>query len=902
MIPAGIAGSRSDMDRTELKQRIDRLEALPTLPAVVVHLLELTSSEEADVAAIARVIESDQALTARLLRLVNSSLFSFRTEITTVQRAVASLGTGAVRCIALGMGVARLFPELSGETGFDACAFWKRSLASAVCTRMIAEASCVKADRNEAFVAGLLHDIGQAILVTLDHTLYGRVIEEARAEGCGVMAAEEALFGATHCESGKWLSERWGLPDMFTTVIWLHHQPVGVIPETDPFKPLIFMVHTADLLVDQMLVDVHTDHGYEEIPESLLAAIGVTQESIDGIRRTLLKKVEEFSPMLDLEFREEDAWFDSMRRANMELSRMNLKTREQMLARGRREKRFRALHEMNARLLPGQNREDVIRILAEVLRRGFEVARGICSVFDDTGESLTGLWWEKDGPLRELELPLDENAAEDALPGPDTTSAILLSEAALRWRQDKGLSGSTREVVQRHDVLVAPMVADRRCLGQILADFREETPGPRIDEGIDEFMAFAAAAALALSRTALNSALRKRSEDLACAILRQEETHKQLLHSERLAAVGKMAAGAAHEVNNPLAIISGRAQMMLQKAQDPENQKPLNIIIDQAARASKILNDLMRFARPAVPEKELTDAGEMLREVVEMFEHKLTSHQITLTCDVMPGLPRVMADRKQLQQVLVNLFINAEHAITPPGAVTVRARLDKSGTKVQIQVADTGCGIPPDKQQKIFEPFFTTREEGQGTGLGLSLAHGIIRGHKGAISVQSEVGKGTMFTISLPVAEEMGGIEEASAPEESAAGEGLRHVPRMLVVDDEVHVRALISEALIEAGYEVEQANNGLAALQILRQTPVDLITLDIRMPRMDGMSVLRAVRQRQPGLPVVVITGLAQEDEIATARELGISAFIRKPFEMNELLDEIRKALHARRPAPATP
>jgi len=279
-------------------------------------------------------------------------------------------------------------------------------------------------------------------------------------------------------------------------------------------------------------------------------------------------------------------------------------------------------------------------------------------------------------------------------------------------------------------------------------------------------------------------------------------------------------------------------------------------------------------------------------EALWMFESRYETRGITLHREFAERLPNVLIDGNQMQQVFVNLLMNAEHAITPPGSVTVRTGLSETRDKVTVSYTDTGCGIPPENLQHIFEPFFTTKEAGQGTGLGLALAYSIVKSHQGAITVKSRVGHGTTFAIALPVAGDVSAVMDETKREDQARAERKKKAKRILVVDDETHVRAVIAEALTGVGYEIEQADTGLAALRSLQHGQFDLVTLDIRMPSMDGMAVLRAVRDRLPQFPVIVITGLASDEEVEAARALGVFSCIRKPFEVNQVIAEVRRAL----------
>ncbi len=877
------------MLKTEIKRRIEALTALPTLPAVVVHLLSLTQDEDSSAEHVARVIEADQALTARMLQLVNSPLYNFSTEITTVSRAVASIGYNAVRYMALGMGLAKVFPEGDENGPFRMSEFWKQSLACGVCAKMLARQRGQGVDENEAFVAGLLHNIGQALLFNCDASQYNRALEQSRETGVPLPQVEREYLGVDHTGAGKWLAEQWGLPDLFVQTIWLHHQPPGVLGGDDFRAREIYIVQLSDIVVSRLLIGATGNDQFNGMSDGLLHEAGVASEQVAEVQRGLLEQLKAHAPFIELECTEVGLYLESLQRANMELSRMGLKAERDNRVLARKERRFSALHQVNTELAANRSLHETLAVLAGAMQDGFEVPAGVCALGEPADNSVWGHMWKGNSKPREFRFYLEGDPGIDSIAAtaPDEDLCDFLASALSGRDRDT----RTRGIARRGDMLLLSMVADRRVVGHFVLDYRNAELTEDPEAGADEFLAFSAAAGMAVSRVHMHELLKRRSEELAGAMWKREQAHKQLLHSERLAAVGKMAAGAAHEVNNPLAIISGRAQMLLQESSDPAREKQLRLIVDQSARASKILNDLMRFARPALPKKETVRVNVMLSEVLDMFENQFRAHDVRLEKDFGQDLPKVLVDQKQIQQVLVNLLINAEHAIAPPGTVTVRTSANKAQSIVTIEVADTGCGIPLDQQGKVFEPFYTTKEEGKGTGLGLSLAHGIMASHQGSISLQSTVGEGTAFVISLPVAEDVKDPAEPHASQEKTPQQRAA-ARRVLVVDDEEQVRAIISEALAGAGYAVEHAQNGTEALEKAQANPPDLITLDIRMPRMDGMSVLRAIRKWDPKLPVIVITGLALDEEVSTAQKLGISAFIRKPFEVGRLLNEVDSAL----------
>jgi len=349
-----------------------------------------------------------------------------------------------------------------------------------------------------------------------------------------------------------------------------------------------------------------------------------------------------------------------------------------------------------------------------------------------------------------------------------------------------------------------------------------------------------------------------------------------------------MAAGAAHEINNPLAVISGRAQILLESEKDAKRRKSLELIVEQTQRASKILTDLMGFARPAMPKTEPTNLNYVAHQVISMVENQLRIKNIVCVRDFAEGLPKILADRHQLEQVFLNMVLNSEHAMEEGGTITLATSLSPDGNAVLLEIADTGQGIAPEHIDQIFEPFFTTKEEGSGTGLGLSMCYGIIQAHEGTVTVESKVGEGTTFTIRLPVPRDM----QKLAPRGEMPAPADEDRASILVVDDEANIRDILAETLTNLGYRVITAEHGVAALSMLNKEHVDVMLMDMRMPLKDGMSLLTEIKDRLPSLPVVIITGLASHEEVEEALQIGAFSCIRKPFNIATLKTEVEKAL----------
>jgi len=242
------------------------------------------------------------------------------------------------------------------------------------------------------------------------------------------------------------------------------------------------------------------------------------------------------------------------------------------------------------------------------------------------------------------------------------------------------------------------------------------------------------------------SSLKQRDEQL------KEYTQQQIMKSERLATLGQLAAGVAHEINNPLGAVLMYTNLALEDLEGKDVlRKNLEKAVTEASRCKDIVKGLLDFARQTEPRVEESDVNETLERTLGVVENQALFQNIKITKVICPSLPKVSIDVGQIQQVFTNIVLNAAEAMEGKGELTLTTRMAPDNEYIEIEFADTGCGIPPENQDKVFDPFFTTKEVGQGTGLGLAVSHGIIARHKGAIEVKSEPGKGTSFIIRLPL-------------------------------------------------------------------------------------------------------------------------------------------------------
>lgn len=373
----------------------------------------------------------------------------------------------------------------------------------------------------------------------------------------------------------------------------------------------------------------------------------------------------------------------------------------------------------------------------------------------------------------------------------------------------------------------------------------------------------------------------------------ERDMRVRLMQSDRLAAVGELVAGVAHEVNNPLSSISAYAQLLLRDERiDGALREQVEVIRSETTRASQVVKDLLAFARRSEPRHEPLDLNMVVARTLRMRAYQLSSSRIVVQQSLESGLPPVMGDARQLQQVCLNLVTNATQAMATSagGTLTVTTRSEQG--RVVLEVADTGSGIPAELGSRIFEPFFTTKKEGEGTGLGLSVSYGIVTAHEGRIEVAQTSPRGTTFRVTLPAAE--AAVSGGAAPEPPLVLRSAIAGTRLLFVDDEPAICSSVTAYARTRGFSVITAPSGEAALEILRETNVDAVVCDIRMPGMDGFAFHNWLRLERPGLATrtVFITG-----DVVTAgnRRTVRQPVLAKPFTFERLEASVTAVIQGR-------
>jgi PAS domain S-box-containing protein len=548
--------------------------------------------------------------------------------------------------------------------------------------------------------------------------------------------------------------------------------------------------------------------------------------------------------------------------------------------------RRRAVAEVLARLARELTASLDVERIAELLARGVVEFMGarVAVVFRYESE---------DGSLHALAAAGDDAeairgvvlGAGEGVAGRAVAERATVLARDIRSDPDVRLSAAVRERLKEaasRAAIGVPLLTHERVIGALALGADEDrvfTPDEvRALEGLAD------QAALAFENARLYATARD-------SVVRLRDTQAQLVQAAKMSALGQLVSGVAHELNNPLSVIIGYGQLLLGRDLPEVVKRPVELMVSQADRMAKIVRNLLFFSRQRPPERVGVDLNEVLDRTLALRAIQLTLSGIVVEKDLAAELPPVSGDPHQLEQVFLNLVLNAEQAVLETqrgGRILLRTRVAEEGHAVEAQVVDDGPGIPAEALPHVFEPFFTTKTVGTGTGLGLSVSYGIVQEHGGRLTVESRPGE-TVFTLVLPVLRPA----EALAPEPPVVLMPIKGEGRVaLVVEDEPSVRDLVVTLLHQTGWNVDVASGGREALERVRGRRYDLVVSDMRMAEGGGEEFYRSAVARDATLRprFLFITGdTANRGAWSFLDDAGVPV-IEKPFQPALFLDVVRR------------
>lgn len=733
-----------------------QIDALPTLPSIATRLLGLTSSDSSHAREVVELIQADPPLTAKVLSLCRTADRGVRDETLTIERAVVLLGFTVIRNAVLSVKVFELFDEHrpvrpgsdspSGPAEFDYQGFWLHSLAVGILAESIAKhhGPDPELKPEEAFVCGLLHDVGK---IALDHVLpksFARVVELVSVNHGNIAEFERRVVGIDHHTAGKRLAEQWRLPHRLQDCIWLHGSPYDTLPKL-AHRRLVGLINLADLVARRQHIGYSGNYNIAADPLVLAEKLDIRPEAVEAATAELHEQLEARARALGLhDAPTRDLFLGSIQSANQALGQLNQALELRSRTAQSQAKLLDAITAFHAAAAPGASVQDILETVIDSARNVF--GHGFYATLypaDPTGERrptwMISQYSEDGAPQRAQYIEAPPHAPDLHSLNPQQPGLNLMG--ILPWITDYLV-----DALDMRSVQLLPLNCGWGTAAILLHD-RPALPPWKLLSALTSTWGAAVAAA------AQHDGARRLGEELAEANTALAEAQDRLLRQESMARLGEMAAGAAHEMNNPLAVISGRSQLLSTTLPGGSKEQQTAKTIERAAhRLSDLISALHSFADPPQPQRRPVDLAAVLNQAIEQARTTLSARDTPpdISLKLRDQLPTAQMDAEQLCKAMFELISNATQA-APGGAVQVVAHLEASGESVVIQVIDDGDGMDEHTLAHALDPFFSARAAGRRVGMGLPRAQQLITGHGGTLNLRSAPGKGTTATVRLPV-------------------------------------------------------------------------------------------------------------------------------------------------------
>jgi len=717
------ANANTALSTHQLDLLLGPLERLFTLPCVAARLLEQAHAQPGGGTALL-----DPALCVRLL--MTQGLPAVEEDAIDADRLLEE----ALSMPALDAG--------GGTDAFPLTALWEHCVAVGVLTRDVIGAVRREVSPALAFTCGLLHDIGKLALLLCVPKSYQRVLERA-AERVELSRLEREVLGADHTTIGRRLAVQWRLPQAVGDTMWLHHQPTDALPASLPHRNLVAAVALADRLARHGAMGQSGNTAAVELDPAELERFDVDLGSLDGLLATAAARVEELTGRLGLhEPASRERHYRALLHAGRSLAERNAALSREQAALRPAARAFSHVETFADSLEPDATIHDVLPRLAHI-------AADVLAARDPDAPPVV---YTVDGPARPLRAVRIQNGQ------PAWLEVDLLLEADLSVVPvELPVDAEAFDAWLGPGFVHRPLVCAGRWVGGLLAP----AGSPALSAAGERLLPWMACTLAMVQGRGQAAEL---SEQFASASQSQAAVQRAFAEAHTLSAVEEMAAGAAHELNTPLAVLSGRSQLMLRKAATDDERRLWQTMAEQSQKVSDIITELMEFVSPAPPLAEVFDAWDLLRQAADVFRRDPQAAALTVDIEDSPAPVWVRADRRQVLSVLRELLLNAAVAARTPATVRLSAHAGQGDGPVTLTVDDNGPGMPPGVVAKAFTPFFSHQRAGRRRGMGLPRARRVVQTNGGDVELRSTPGRGTTVTLRLPAARRTL-VEDVDAPD-----------------------------------------------------------------------------------------------------------------------------------------
>jgi putative nucleotidyltransferase with HDIG domain len=728
----------------QVEMIIRRLNSLSTLPAVAANFLAELSQPTISTAALSQIIEADPALTARILSLAREQ----QVPASSVAEAIDKLPPSLVRDAILSVKVFQVFnadydPDKNRPLPRKQLAI--HALAVACAAKEIAQTlhNELAIDTQIAFSAGLLHDIGKLAIDEVMPKGFERAVLEAKAADASAADIERKYLGLDHCIVGKRLAEKWGLPRQIVLAIWLHHSDPDAIAQNLPDARIAQIVRLADNLARSCRLGDSGSYDTPECDQAMLDALGLTAEQLDTISKKLPQLVAEKTKLLTLDSdRNAEMWCNAIHTTAAAISQDNTKlvTENHRLRTASDLCGF--ITEFLSTVTSAMPAIDIAAAFAAMLRRFYQTGPVCVYLPDDLQPGLADAVIVSETGQSEF-IVIKNPPNTPFIPRQlQNRYALLDAFEHIHW-----LFEQLPETFDHAATKIAPLVTNGCAIGAVVVELHQ----PESHEPLANFELAAqnAAAIIALAKSRYSQQLL--SEQFAQALGQLKQTQQQLAAAQSLQAVAELAAGAAHELNNPLAVISGRAQLLAEVEADQNKKQMLRQIEDRTRDIAGIIEDLMAFARPQPTERAVSSVSTIVNEALSLTAKKHTLTILETKIENLDNLPSVYVDSRQIVTAVSHILSNALESYSGGnGPIVISGKYLEAANAVELAITDQGCGMDSETLRKATLPFFSAKPAGRKRGMGLSQSQRLIQLNGGSIRLAGEPDIGATVTITLP--------------------------------------------------------------------------------------------------------------------------------------------------------